>query len=321
MTLAPGIYRPGQPGYIAPGTPEWLQCITPSKVASILGVSRFESAYRLWHRMKGITEPEGPKDIFDVGHDWEPAAANRWKRHNPGWRISPGEVQFVATDITPDGSGFQSICTLDRRGSRGQHRRVVEFKTARHMEDWGDDFSDECPEDYAAQCMAQMMFTGWTEHPAQLLVLGPFFNDHIYEIPFDLGVAAWMFDQCSRFYTSLAGDEPPELDDSVATYECVREQHPDIDGSTAFLTVNQARDYYTACEAKSTAEKAERGAKTRLLDAMGDAQHAVVRLPGGAELPIAKRSPNGHGTVTLTRSKKTKLEDLELLHEIESRTA
>lgn len=288
------VYLPGEPGYVEPGSDEWLQCITPSKVAAILGVSRWESPYRLWHRMKGILAPEEPKDIFDVGHDFEPAAANRWKRHNPGWRLSAHEVQYVT-----DSYNFPAVCTLDRRATRGRAHRVVELKTARHLEDWGDDFTGECPEDYAAQCVAQMLFTGWWDRPAHLLVLGPYFNDHIYEIEFVDEVGDWIESECAKFYASLAGDTPPELDDSVATYECVRELHPDIDGSTVEVDPALGIDLHDANDELKTAEKRLRGLKTQVLDVMGNAQTAVA-----GDLKIATRSPHASGSVALNLARK-----------------
>lgn len=276
---------------IAPGSPEWQGIITPSKVAAILGVSRFESPYRLWHRMKGLVDPDPPKDIFDIGHDYEPAAANRWLRKNPGWRLSRGEVQIVA-----DASqfGFPAAATLDRRGVRGRARRVVEFKTARHVEEWGDELTDECPEDYAAQVMAQMLITGWTKYPAHLLVLTAFFGDHVYEIPFDQDVAAWIVERCRAFWDSLAGDEPPDLDDTVATYECVRALHPEIDGSEIQYDAEAGwRVLQFAVDLKEN-ERVLREAKTRLLDAMGNAQTAKV-----GDIKLADRRPNGKGSVSL----------------------
>jgi len=291
------VHLPGQPGYIAPGSDAWLRAITPSKVASILGVSRWESPYRLWHRMKGLIDPEAPKDIFDIGHDFEPAAANRWKRHNPGWRLSASEVQFVSTGDNP--AFFPTVCTIDRRASRGQAHRVVEFKTARHLDEWGDDFTGECPEDYAAQCIAQMMFTGWWSNPAHLLVLGPYFNDHIYTIEYDLGVAAWMFDKCHAFYQSLSSHEPPPLDDSVATYECVRELHPEIDGTTVQIDPDLGMAVHNANADLKTADSTLRGLKTRLLDQMGNAQYAVI-----GDLKVADRRTHASGSVSLNLARK-----------------
>lgn len=289
--------------FIEPGSEEWRKIITPSKVAAILGVSRWESPYRLWHRMKGLVDPEPPKDIFDMGHDFEPAMAAIWKRRNPGWLLSPGEVQIVSESEF----GFPAAATLDRRGRRGRARKIVEFKTARHMEDWGDLFTDQAPADYVAQVLAQMLFTGYTKHPAELMVLGPYFEAHTYVIPFDPEVAAAIQQRCLAFWDSLAGDVPPNLDDTVATYECVRELHPEINGETVQVEPEQAwRVLQFDADLKANTE-CLRGAKTRLLDLMGNAQTAQC-----GDIKVADRRPHAKGGVALYLSTKNLAQLLEL---------
>lgn len=306
QAFVPGVYRPGQPGYIEPGTPDWLQAITPSKVAAILGISRWESPYRLWHRAKGLIEPEPPKDLFTIGHDLEPFAANRWKRKNPGWRVSTGEVQFILPD---DRFGFPVICTLDRRASRGRARRVLELKCARTLADveqWGDDLTGDAPEDYTSQVLAQMIFTGWTEYDGHLTAIGPYYNDRIYTVEYDPEVATWMLGECRTFYESLSADSPPPLDDSVACYQTVRELHPDIaPGTSTQIDPHLAFEYLTSLADHKANEVRVRAAKTKILAAMGDTESAVV-----GELPVARRAPHASGSVALTASRKTNPADL-----------
>lgn len=291
MTLTPGVFRPGQPGYIAPGTDEWLQCITPSKVAAILGVSRWESPYSLWHRMNGTLPSGEPKDIYQIGHDYEASAANRWRSHNPGWTLSRGELQFV---IPEDEFGFPVLATLDRRATRNNARHCVEFKLARDlsdMEKWGDNFSGDCPEDYWTQVQAQMLFTGLTKHPAQLLALGPFWNEGLYTIPFDQPTGTYIATKCLEFWESVQAGVEPDLDRSVPTYECVRALHPDIvTDSEVELPDDLATEYRDAVAAKKVAEERERFAKTRVLDLMADSHYATAD-----GIKVARRQPTGQG--------------------------
>ncbi|SLC06173.1 putative phage-type endonuclease [Mycobacteroides abscessus subsp. massiliense] len=290
--IKPGIYRPGEPGFIAPGTPEHSALISPSKVAAIMGLSRWDSPYCLWHRMKGLAAPEPEKDIFRVGHAFELALAELWRYDNPGWQLSPGEVQYVGD---PEKFGFPYLVTLDRRGRRGRTRRDVEFKIARSLEDWGDDFTDEAPPDYFTQVLTQQVFSGLTKEPAHLVVMGPRFQHHTYVIPYNMAAAAAIIKACKEFWDSLDAIEPPPLDNSVATYEFVREQHPDIArGITVDITPEDGTEFLTAVTESKEATNRERGAKTRILDLMGDAQYATA---GGVR--IARRQPGRGGSVSL----------------------
>lgn len=289
-------FRPGDPGYIAPGSAEHSTLITPSKVAAILGVSRWESPFRLWHRMRGNLDPAPPSEIFALGHDFEPAMASIWKRRNPGWQLSPGEVQYV---IPEEDFGYPAAVTLDRRARRGSSRRVVEFKMARDLSAWGDQFTDAAPADYVAQVMAQMAYTGFTDHPAELVVLGPFFEAHTYVIEYDQGVADAIHERCLAFYQSLAGDTPPDLDDSVATYEAVRALHPDIDGSTVEVDHGLAWQLLQTDSDHKYHERQLREAKTRLLDLMGNAQTAMC-----GDIKIADRRPHAKGSIALALATK-----------------
>ena len=294
------VVRKGESGFLEPGSDAWTKVITPSKVPSILRLSRWESPYRLWHRMKGIVPPDPPKDAFDLGHDMEPYAANRWLRRNPGWHVSPGEVQFhVPAGHFP----FPAVGTSDRRTSRGAWRINLEVKIARDLSDlerFGDDLTGDCPEDYAAQVTAQRMFIAATQPSVKwrpesdLLVIGPYFNERVYTVEYDPDVVAWIVDEVSAFWASLSSDVPPDLDDSVATYECLRALHPDIDGTEVELSPALAVEYLEAKAAEKAAKSAAQGATNAVAAQMKNAQRAKV---GG--LTVADRRNTGKGTVAL----------------------
>lgn len=304
------ICTPADRGWITPGSEAHRNCISPSKVAAILGLSRWESPFGLWHRMKGLRPDEKPKDAYDLGHDIEPLAANRWRRKNPGWRLSQTEVQFV---VDPEHFGFPALATLDRRASCGSSRRVVEFKVARDQGDldkWGDDLSGDLPPDYWTQVLVSMLFTGWTSQPGHLLAMGPRYEDRLYEVPYNAEAreeAAFIIEECRRFWLSLEDDEPPELDDTVATYECLKELHPDIDGTTVQLDIDEARRYAAARVDFSRAEDAMQFEKNLLLKRMERAQWAEF---GGVQIARRQRNKTGVSFVpskTITPEKVSEL--------------
>lgn len=304
------VNEPGDPGWIIPGSEQHRSVVSPSKVAAMLGFSRWQSPYALWMEMAGRVEPEPHKDIFDVGHDAEAYMAKRWCRKNPGWLLSPDEVQFV---IDPQHFGFPALVTLDRRAVRGRSRRVVQMKIARDLGDymvWGDDFTGECPPDYATQVFTEMLFSGFTKRDGHLMVAAPFWDERIYPISYDMGTAAGLISEIGAFWESLKASEPPPLDDSVATYETVRKLHPDITPDTTVqVDPELAAGYLDAIAAEKASKQHLTGMKTRLLDAMGDTETALV-----GDTRVAKRTPHASGSVALSSARKTTGDDIRFLN-------
>ncbi|MFF1555600.1 YqaJ viral recombinase family protein [Rhodococcus erythropolis] len=280
----------------APGSPEWLQLITASKIPSILGISRFKSQFSLWHEMAGNVESEpiskAQQDDFDYGHAAELAAAEYWRFKNSGWVVSRGEVQY-----TDDALEFGNAATIDGRASRGAWRRIVEIKTARDLAEWGDDGSGEVPADYAAQVIWQQLVTGWHD-PANIVLWPQYGKPKIYSIEYRADVAAAILGIVREWNASLAAGVPPELDDSLSTYATVRRLHPDIDGREVQLDPDLAHDYLTTVAEEKDVAKRLVGVKSRVLDAMAGAKTAKT-----GELLIATRGPHGKGIALKSNTK------------------
>jgi hypothetical protein len=280
--------------FILPGSPEHNRVVSPSKVPAICGISRWESQYTIWLRMKGFIDSKAPMDIFTVGLAFEPALAYLWRTEHPGWRLSRGEVQYATEEF-----GFPALATIDRRATKGRRRKVVEFKIAHHTDEWGDiNLEGDCPADYALQVIAQQVFTGLHDD-ADLMVMGPFFKHFTYQVAYDEKIAAWMLEECRRFWESLAHSKPPALDDSVSTYAAVREMHPDITpGLRVEVPEALATDLHAAHTEQATAERTLRGLKSKVLDAAGSAQYICVN-----DEVIAVRQQHARGGVALVVKK------------------
>ncbi|WP_052067981.1 YqaJ viral recombinase family protein [Rhodococcoides fascians] len=301
---------------ILPGSAEWLRYFSASKVAALpikldangeytQGFSRWESPFSLWHRMSGHLAPEDPKDDFTVGHAAELMLAALYLHVHSGWKLSPGEVQFVR-----ELHGIMMMATLDRRAVRGSHRRVVEFKKARSLEEFGDDGSDEVPADYFMQVQWQMGVSGYTKFPAHLMVGLSFFDRKIYEIPFDPDVFDFLVAAAVKFNQSLVDGIEPALDDSTPTYETIRELHPDIDGTAVYVDVEDAIELLNSAASFEASEAFLRGCKSSALKRMGNAQYLYVQDPGGdhkKDVKVADRRKNGHGSVSFYVNKKADL--------------
>ena len=310
---------------ILPGSPEWLRYFSASKVSALpirlddhgrytKGFSRWESPFSLWHRMSGHLAPDEPKDEFTVGHAAELMLAALYSHEHPDWRLSRGEVQFVR-----EHRGVLMMATLDRRASRGRWRRVVEFKTARSLEEFGIDGSDEVPADYFMQLQWQMGVTGYTQHPAHLMLGMSFFARRIFEVPFDPDVFAFLLEAAAKFQASLDEGVEPELDDTKPTYDTVRELHPDIDGTSVYIGAADAIALLRSDTDLDAAKSFLMGRKSWALKQMANAKYLYVRHPEDdptRDVKIADRRPHGSGSVAFSLNKKADMAALEAIKEI-----
>lgn len=264
------------------GSAEWLSLITASKVPVILGLSRWNSPYALWHEMKGLIDRNHMDPVrAQWGHRAENALAGHWvdMRATAGetWELNPGgELTYTRDDL-----GYPTKVKLDRRafrrtGKRGEHFHIVECKTANTLADWGKPGDgNSVPADYYAQVLYQMGVSGI--HRASIIVAAGFGAvPEIHEVEWDEELFGAIVEKCQAWHESLKSDTPPPLDDTTATYNAVRGLHPDIEpGTEVELPQADAVAFVTAMLEKKQADKAAQAQKTALLAAMESANYAV----------------------------------------------
>lgn len=254
--------------------------ITASKVPAILGVSRFTSQFAIWHEMAGLVEPrELDADRMAWGHIAEHSLAQWWLHKHDGWQLNTRRRGVAEIAYTHPGLPFANVATIDRRainrtvGVNDPARfRILECKTAMTLDDWGRPGEDDAiPADYYAQVLFQMGVSGI--HQASVVVLGPFSEPEIHDVELDQQQFDQMVDQLALWEASLALGTPPDLDDSLSTYETVRGLHPDIDrDGEVEITVEEAVRLLDMVTAEDDAKRAAREAKITAADLMGSAR-------------------------------------------------
>jgi len=289
---------------VKPGSPEWTRLITASKVAAILGVSPWQSPRALWHEMRGdVTRPEA-SSVMRRGHYLEPAIL-AWFRdqHDVAenvltWNSQPAYNLGDWGAATPDALAF-----IDEQ----EGWALVEAKSANSLDQWGQPGTDEIPADYLSQVYWQMHVSG--VHRCYVPIIGPRLEFAEYVVDYDAEIGADLEARMREFYDSLTGDVPPELDDSVSTFNVIRRLHPEIDKDAAVeLAPGVAAEFVTATTALKEAEAADRLARSTVLDLMGRANYATCN-----GVRIARRQPNKTG-VSFVPVAKT----LDFLNEQES---
>ncbi len=279
---------------IQPGSAEWMTRMSASKVAAVLGLSPYESTFSLWHRMAGLAPREPENDQMRRGHYLEPACAQWFADQHPTWSVTTtGTWVYIDDDrwaASPD-----RLVTTDTGEAR-----LVECKTEGDDEHWGTPGTDEIPVHHRAQGQWQMHVTGL--RVCHFAVLSKYLEFREYVVPYDPADVAALVKAADDFMEALPGGartRRPPIDSHSATYQVVRDLHPDIDGEDFEVPRPLAVKFCGSRHALKAAEAAEQEARSELADAMGSARRAL--FDGDV---IATRAAKQGGTPYLTAAKR-----------------
>lgn len=282
ITAPTGVLLPS----VEPGSAEWLQRMSASKIAAVLGLSPYESRFSLWHRMAGLVPPEEQTDEMSRGHYLEPACATWFADQHPDWQVSPAGTFVHATDdklaATPD-----RLVTCDTGEAR-----LLECKTEGDADKWGAPGTDEVPIYYRAQGIWQMHVTGLRVCHFSVLTRYLVFAEYV--VHYDPVDAQRMVDAAHGFLDTLPGGpkaKRPDLDAHSATYQVVRELNPQINGEDFDVPADLAWEFCGAQHQLKAAKAIEQAARSKLADAMGE--HKRARFD---DQTIADRRSKAGGT-------------------------
>lgn len=268
-----------------PGSPEWQRVVTASKVAAILGLSPWDSPRTMWHLMRGDLPRDDDRNATAKarGHYLEAGVVQWWIDQHDDVASLTEQHSLTLGDwaaATPDLTG------VDEFGNRF----VMDAKTAATADDWGTPGTDEVPAYYLAQSMWQLACYPSAQIAYVAVLFGrPNLEFAEYIIQRDDALIEAIVYKCREFYDSLTDDEAgPALSGMACEYEVLRRVHADIErGEIAAIPAELAAEYAAAYHA----EKALKGIKARVLDAMGQAQYGTD--PSGQK--VARRQPSRDG--------------------------
>lgn len=253
-----------------PGSDEWLRLVTASKVSAILGVSPYESPRSLWHKMRGDVPSPAQTSVQARGTYLESGILAWFFADHPELTRDGGE-QTVTRDDLPWAAG-----TPDDIATTADGERVpVDAKSVgRDDGEWGEPGTDQVPLHLLTQAVWVMRLGGFRRFI--FTRLGPFLERDDYEVAYDPALGADIEARCHAFWLSLHDGEPPALDRRLETYNALRVVVPVGEG-TWEAPDDLAREL---CESRAGVDAAEGRynlARSRVLDAMGDAKQVVWR--------------------------------------------
>lgn len=288
---------------LTPGSPEWACRVSPSKAAAILGISPWDSQRSMWHKMRAEVPWDDESPAMERGNLLEGGVLAWWRKHHDhaDWRE---QVTLTVDDwlvATPD-----AICQQD-----GSTVLVQAKTTNSYMDGWGEPGTDEVPVYYLAQVYLEMAVAhrnGIEATAAHLPVLGGrqnLFSNYV--VPYASDLCDDIYERMREWADRLASDDPPELDDTVATYDAIRKQHKDIDrGESVELSEHDALSLVQHQADMKALEPSLRLAKSRVIDQMGRAQYATHN-----GVRIARRQPRGEEVTFVVVAKPADLTESE----------
>lgn len=292
-------------GKADPNTPEWdamrSRGIGGSEIAAVVGLSPWQSRFSLWHLKRGTIDKQRENAGMRWGTLLEPVVADYWASQHPGmvsipagtYRHHEREWQIANPDRLVSTEGEFWNHQPDQSLGEPIHSAILEVKTASAFDahEWG-----RGPEDIPPYYRCQVLwYLDVLELPvAHLAVLIGGSDYREYEIGYSADEAAWLREQGEAFWRSVTDGEAPEIDGSDATYEAVRQLHPDINGESVEIDPALHEWFQASKQAAEQAKTEHTAAKATLLDAMGQAKYAEV---DGTRL--YRRQKSGKGGVAL----------------------
>lgn len=283
-----------------PGSKAWLEQralrVGGSEIAAVMGLSPWESPFSLWHRKAGNVPPLNLDDseVVHWGNVLEPVVRAEFMTRNRATHYIHPELGVTVAK----GVAIASPDAIVSRRPRRTQREVLEIKTARDLDGWGDEGTDQIPVHYLCQVQWYM---GVLDLPvAHIAVLARGSEFRQYRVAHNPDDFTLMMDAAERFVQSLRDGAAPPLDSSEATHDVVRALHPGIDrGDQSEIDANLAAWLISSKAELEAVKTSHREAQSRVLDAMGNSQHA--NHPDGHR--IAYRMARGESTPFLVVDK------------------
>lgn len=260
-------------GWFEPGSDAWhaarSQGIGGSEISAVIGLSPYESAFSLWHRKRGLIEPVEESTEMYWGKKHEPTICDEYAKQHPD--------QLVIPAGTYHGTGRPwQIVNPDRfaiNKTTGEIT-VIEAKTSRDAEGWGEPGTDQVPVYYRAQVRWYLNALGLRRAIVAVLIAGSDYREYVVEA--DDEDAQLMLVRGEAFIRSLRDDIRPPIDGHTATYQAIKELPDNLDDIDVEIDPELRDRYWAALDACKAAETEKRHAAGLVLDEIGTGRRAVT---------------------------------------------
>lgn len=268
-------------GYAETGTPEWHKmregAMTGSRIAAAMGLSPWTSPFALYFQMLGMASEETPVEDapwLAWGSLLEPVVIDHWARQHPSVRVRRRKTVWQNRQrpwqvCSPDGL----IVTQGTGPARRPAGAVLEIKTSRYRDDWGEPGTDEIPVYYRCQALWMLDTLGLEWCHFGVLFGGSDYQEYLVRWHED--DIALLRERGWEFVERVRRQERPDIDAHSATYEIIRKFHPEIRNETVELPDDLAQQVALASAQMREAEDTLLTVRSSLAEFMGQAKAAM----------------------------------------------
>lgn len=239
-----------------------------SDIGPIMGISPWKSAYQVYQEKRGEVPHWEGNDVTDWGLRLEPTLRQFYSDKT-------GRSVRVPDKILVHPAYPFMLASLD---GMTDDQRIVELKTARFAQGWGEVGSAEIPDYYATQCQWYLAVTGFKVADVVVSIGGA--PACMYEIPEDKELQGMMIEAGKEFWARVQEGRAPE----IVTY---------VDASARFgrsaatgivyaseEAIIQAAELKIVKEQMKALEAREEELKAKIIVALGDEGDALVDTNG-----------------------------------------
>jgi putative phage-type endonuclease len=239
-----------------------------SDVAPALGLSDWRTPYDVYLEKTGEGQPVKENEPMIWGTLLQPVIAAEYVRRT-------GRELVPADDMLRHDKYTWMIAHLDGRVIDG---RILEIKTARTNQGWGEPGSDEIPMPYLVQVHHYLIVSGAEVADLAVLIGGSDFR--IYEVRADPVIAAELVGREAEFWQSIEQRVPPDpvnLFDARARWGKLLVEGAVTAGQGEIRAIETMR---WVREQRDALAAAEDEAKLHLMTALGEKGEALVDAKG-----------------------------------------
>lgn len=241
---------------------QWLDArragIGGSDVAPILGLSKWRSPLDVYLDKRGEGGADQDNEAMLWGRALEPVIRQQYAERT-------GRVVRLPESILVHPQHAFMLANVD---GVTDDRRVLEVKTARTGQEWGEPGTDEIPEAYALQVQHYLCVTGYQVADVAVLIGGSDFR--LYEVEADADLQGMLVEAEAAFWQRVVDGVPPD----PVTFEDARRRYGSSDAAGEVVADAEAYAAWAdLCDVRRIAkeiDEREKAAKAVLMRALGE---------------------------------------------------